>query len=140
VALSASMAACALMPKPKPPPAPPPPPPPCSAESQHATAELVFARVAGETPGPGVSEADFAKFLSEQVIPRFHVGLTVMDAQDLTPKPAGGILYGPAKVVMVVLPGHPDDSAELDAIRDAYKRQFNQQTVLELTHQDCVSY
>jgi hypothetical protein len=140
VALSVGLAGCALMPKAKPPPAPPAAPPPCSAESQRATAELVFARVASETPGPGVSEAEFAKFLSEQVIPRFSVGLTVMDAQDLTPKPAGGILYGPAKVVMVVLPGRPNDSSELDAIRAAYKNKFNQQTVLEMTHQDCVSY
>ena len=41
---------------------------------------------------------------------------------------------------MVVLPGKPDDNAQLDAIRTAYKTRFNQQTVLEMTHQDCVTY
>lgn len=138
--LSASMAGCALMPKVKPPAAAPSPSLSCSAASQHATAELVFARVASETPGPGVSEANFSKFLNDEVATRFHDGLTVLDAQDLTPKPAGGLLYGPAKVVMIVLPGHTDDSAQLDAIRAAYKTRFNQQTVLEMTHQDCVSF
>jgi hypothetical protein len=140
VALSVGLAACAHAPKPKPPAPPQQPPPPCSADSQRATAELVFARVAGETPGPGVSEAAFAKFLTDEVIPRFHDGLTVLDAQDLKPRPAGGLLYGPSKVVMIVLPGHADDNAQLDAIRAAYKARFDQQTVLELTHQDCVSF
>jgi hypothetical protein len=138
VALSASLAGCAHAPKPVA--LAPPPPPPCSAASQHPTAELVFARVAGDTLGPGVSEAAFSSFLNDQVVPRFRDGLTVVDAQDLTPKPAGDAVYGPAKVVMIVLPGKPDDSAQLDAIRDAYKTRFNQQTVLEMTREDCVTY
>jgi len=52
----------------------------------------VFARVASETPGPGVSEAAFTKFINLQVAPRFRDGLTVLDAQDLNPKPAGELL------------------------------------------------
>ena len=32
------------------------------------------------------------------------------------------------------------NARRIDAIRDAYQRQFNQQSVLELTHQDCVAY
>ena len=87
-----------------------------------------------------MSEADFSSFLSGEVASRFKDGLTVIDAQDLSPRPAGGDVYGPAKVVVIVLPGHPDDSTQLDAIRAAYKTKFNQQSVLELTHQDCVSY
>ena len=108
-----------------------------AALSQHATAELVFARVAGERPGRGVSEAEFSRFLTDQIAPRFHDGLTVIDAQNLSPRPAD--VYGPAKVVMIVLPGHPDDGAQLEAIRAAYMGRFNQQSVLEMTHQDCVS-
>jgi hypothetical protein len=115
----------------------PPRPPTCDALSQHATAELVFARVSSDRPGSGVSEADFSRFLSDQIAPRFHDGLTVIDAQNLSPRPAD--VYGPAKVVMIVLPGRPDDAAQLEAIRAAYKGRFNQQSVLEMTHQDCVS-
>jgi len=137
--MSGSLAGCLHAPAPRVVTATPPPPV-CAAESQHATAELVFARVAGTAPGPGVSEADFATFLTAEVMPRFHDGLTVLDAQDLKPQPAGGSVYGPSKVVMVVLPGKADDSAQLDAIRVAYKARFNQQTVLEMTRQDCVTY
>lgn len=131
-AATAALAGCAHAPRPQPLAA-------CPVGGERATAELVFARVAGETPGPGVSEADFAAFINSEIVPRFHDGLTVLDAQDLTPKPGGGAFYGPAKVVMIVLPGRPDDRAQLDAIRDAYKRRFDQQSVLEMTHAACVS-
>jgi hypothetical protein len=138
VVLTAVLAGCGHVPKPKP--APPPPPPTCSSGGQRATAELVFARIANDTPGPGVSELEFSAFVASEIAPRFPDGMTVIDAQDLQPKPAGGAFYGPAKVVMIVLPGHADDDAQLTAIRDAYKSQFNQQSVLEMTHPSCVTY
>jgi hypothetical protein len=139
VALAAGLAGCVHAPKPAPKPTPAAPAP-CPTGGDRATAELVFARIASETPGPGVSETDFSNFVTAEIAPRFPDGLTVIDAQDLSPKPAGGAFYGPAKVVVIVLPGHSDDSAQLDAIRAAYKTQFNQQSVLEMTHQACVSF
>ncbi|MDR3510804.1 MAG: DUF3574 domain-containing protein [Caulobacteraceae bacterium] len=133
-ALSSALAACAHAPK-----LAQTEPPPCLTGGERATAELVFARIAGETPGPGVSESEFARFINDEIVSRFHDGLTVLDAQDLAPRPDGGAFYGPAKVVMIVLPGRPDDGAQLDAIRVAYRRRFNQQSVIEMTHQACVS-
>lgn len=133
-AVLTALAACAHAPKPT-----VAATPPCPTGGERATAELVFARVAGAAPGPGVSEAEFAGFVSQEIVTRFHDGLTVLDAQDLSPRPGGGAIYGPAKVVMIVLPGQPDDRAQLDAIRDAYKRRFDQTSVLEMTRQDCVS-
>jgi hypothetical protein len=114
--------------------------PTCLTGDQHPTAELVFARVSNSEPGPGVSEADFARFINLEVTPRFSEGLTVVDAQNLSPKPAGDDIYGPSKVVMIVLPGKADDGARIDAIRNAYTTEFNQQTALEMSKQDCVSY
>jgi hypothetical protein len=135
------MAACVHTAKVATAPAPAPSAPqPCAADHQRATAELVFGRVAGVTLGPGVSESEFSRFLSSEIAPRFPDGLTVADAQDLQPKPAADVLYGPSKVVMIVLPGRPDDAAQLDAIRKAYVSEFNQKTVLEMTRSDCVSY
>jgi hypothetical protein len=112
----------------------------CVGSGERATAELVFARVAGQTLGPGVSEAAFSQFVSDQIAPRFHDGLTVLDAQDLTPRPAGETVYGPAKVVMIVLPGRPDDDAQIAAIRNAYSRRFKQQSVIAQSRQACVSF
>lgn len=135
---SAALAACAHAPK-LTPLAAAASPPSCTTGGEKATAELVFARVASDRPGRGVSEAQFAGFVSQEIASRFHDGLTVLDAQDLSPKPGGGTIYGPAKVVMIVLPGHADDSDQLTAIRNAYQRRFDKTALLEMTRQDCVT-
>ncbi len=43
-------------------------------------------------------------------------------------------------MVMIVLPGRPDDRGKLDAVREAYKQRYHQQTVMLMTHGDCVSF
>jgi hypothetical protein len=43
-------------------------------------------------------------------------------------------------MVMIVLPGRDDDRRKLDAVREAYKTRFRQQSVLLMTHGDCVSF
>ncbi len=112
----------------------------CPDGGRKATAELVFGRVAEDGSG-GVSEADFARFLDGEVSPRFPEGLTVIDAEGrmMTP-PAGSMIREPAKLVMIVLPGDKDDSTKLQAVRLAYVKRFHQQSVLLMTHGDCVSF
>jgi hypothetical protein len=111
----------------------------CPKGGRRATAELVFGRVSSDGTG-GVSEADFADFLDKDVSPRFPDGLTVIDAEGRWKPPAGSTIHEPAKIVMIVLPGHLDDHAKLDAVRSAYKTRFHQQSVLLMTHGDCVSF
>lgn len=112
----------------------------CPMSGQRATAELVFGRTSADRTYPGVSEADFAQFLDQEVSPRFPDGLTVIDAQGRWTPPAGAAIHEPSKMVMIVLPGHPDDRQKLDAVREAYKQRFHQQSVLLMTHGDCVSF
>src|SRR5581483_6644300 len=112
----------------------------CLQGGQRETAELVFGRVTGDPNQPGVSEADFAHFLDKEVRPRFPDGLTVMDAQGRWTPPAGTPIREPSKMVMIVLPGRADDGDKLEAVRQAYKVRFNQQSVLLMTHGDCVSF
>ncbi len=113
--------------------------PACANGGYRSTAELVFGRVADDGTG-GVSEADFAKFLDSEVSPRFPAGLTVIDAEGRWTPPAGSMIREPAKLVMIVLPGNPDDHTRLEAVRQAYKAQFHQPSVLLMTHGDCVSF
>jgi hypothetical protein len=110
---------------------------PRPSSGEQATAELVFARVASAHSGAGVSETDFASFVTSEIFPRFHDGVTVLDAQDLSPRPANGAVYGPAKVVMIILPGRADDRVQIDAVRSAYRRRFNLPSLLEPT-QNCI--
>jgi hypothetical protein len=114
-------------------------PPACANGGYKATAELVFGRVADDGSG-GVSESDFTKFLDGEVSPRFPEGLTVIDAEGRWTPPAGSMIREPAKMVMIVLPGRTDDAGKLDAVRQAYKTRFHQQSVLLMTHGDCVSF
>jgi hypothetical protein len=111
---------------------------PCPIGGQRQTAELVFGRVSSD--GPGVSEADFAHFLDEEVSPRFPDGLTIVDAQGRWTPPAGSAIHEPSKMVMIVLRGLPDDQPRLDAIRAAYGRRYHQQSVLLMTRSACVSF
>jgi hypothetical protein len=112
----------------------------CSKAGQRATAELVFGRSSDDPAHPLVSEAEFSKFLNDEATPRFPDGLTVIDAQGRWRAPAGAAIHEPAEMVMIVLPGHLDDRQKLDALREAYKRRYHQQSVLLMTHGDCVSF
>ena len=100
--------------------------------------ELVFGRAGVD--GVAVSEAEFSRFLDQEVSPRFPDGLTVVDAQGRWTPPAGVSIHEPSKMVMLVLRGAPDEQARLDAVREAYKRRYNQQSVLLMTSSACVSF
>ncbi|MBV9512078.1 MAG: DUF3574 domain-containing protein [Caulobacteraceae bacterium] len=114
------------------------PVPHCGGGSQRPTAELVFGRAGAD--GVAVSEAEFSRFLDQEVSPRFPDGLTVVDAQGRWTPPAGVSIHEPSKMVMLVLRGAPDEQARLDAVREAYKRRYNQQSVLLMTSSACVSF
>jgi hypothetical protein len=109
----------------------------CAAFLEKPTAEIVFGRV---SPGaPGVSEVEFARFLRQEVDPRFPDGLTVVDAQGRWSAPADGAIHNPSKVVTIVLRGAGDERAKLEAVRTAYHRRFHQNAVLMLTKAGCVT-
>jgi hypothetical protein len=112
----------------------------CPNAGMRATAELVFGRSSDDPANPSVSEAAFTRFLDLEVTPRFPDGLTVIDAQGRWSAPAGNAVQEQSKMVMIVLPGRPDDRRKLDEVRSAYKARFHQQSVLLMTHGDCVSF
>lgn len=88
----------------------------------------------------GVSEQAWQRFLAREITPRFPDGLTVTDASGQWRDPASGrIVREPSKLVIIVLPGN-DDEARLDAVVDAYKRQFRQQSVALVVEPACVSF
>jgi hypothetical protein len=102
------------------------------------TAELYFGRNIGDAPG--VSEADWSAFVDEEVTPRFPNGLTVVDAMGQWRGQSGAIGREASKVLVVVLPGQPDDRARLDAVREAYKRRFRQEAVMLVERPACVAF
>lgn len=130
VVLAMSLTACATAPQ---------PPPACPAGQQRLrTAQLFFGRnVAGQ---PQVSEGDFRKFVDEELTPRFPDGLTVLDGGGQWRGPENKLIREASKVVLIVLPKSGDPGQRIEAVRNAYKARFNQDSVLLITQASCVSF
>jgi hypothetical protein len=97
-------------------------------------AELLFGR-------SRVSEARWARFLADEITPRFPDGLTVMDARGQWRAPGGTrISKERSTVVMIAMPPAADNDDRLQAIIDAYKRRFDQQSVGLIVRPACVSF
>lgn len=102
------------------------------------TAQLFFGRNIGAKPG--VSQADFQRFVDAELTPRFPDGLTIMDGGGQWRGSENQLIREAAKVVLIVLPRKGDAPARIDAVRTAYKKQFNQDAVLLITQPACVSF
>jgi hypothetical protein len=112
----------------------------CSGTQQpKQVAELIFGRDIGKRLG--VSESAFARFVAREMTPRFPDGLTITDAvgQWRDPK-SDSIVREPSKRVEIVLAGNDSDKARLDAVVEAYKREFRQQAVVVIVRGACVSF
>lgn len=110
--------------------------PPAQAK---VSAELMFGRKIGDRIG--VSEAAFAAFVAREITPRFPDGLTVIDAKgQWRDSERGTIVREPSKVVLLTFAEDPARRADIAAISDAYKRQFQQQSVLTSLRASCVTF
>ena len=100
--------------------------------------QLFFGRNIGDRVG--VSEADFARFIDEELTPRFPDGLTVLDAAGQWRGASGVIGREPSKVVILVLPGGAGEEAKLAAVRQAYRTRFSQEAVLMTARPTCLGF
>jgi hypothetical protein len=126
------LAGCATTPPAEPLPACP------AGQEAHRTAQLFFGRNVGDKAG--VSEADFHKFMDAEVTPKFPDGLTVMDGGGQWRGDENRLIREASKVVLIVLPKGRDASARIEAVRNAYKTRFHQESVLLITQAACVSF
>jgi Protein of unknown function (DUF3574) len=97
-------------------------------------ADLLFGR-------QRVSEAGWTRFLATEVTPRFPDGFTVLDARGQWRAPGSAqIAKERSKVVMIAMPPAADNEARLQAVIDAYKKRFRQQSVGLIVRPACVSF
>ncbi|QUD88630.1 DUF3574 domain-containing protein [Phenylobacterium montanum] len=89
---------------------------------------------------PDLTDEQFADFLDREVSSRFPDGLTVLAAQGRWRSDSGKMVKEPSKLVQIVLSGKPDDLAKLDAVREAYKREHHQESVLEVIEKTCAAF
>ena len=90
--------------------------------------ELVFGRL--KPDGSVVTDAEWRAFVEEQVTPRFPDGFTVLDALGQYRGRDGRIISEPSKILMVIHPPEARPRAAIQEIRDAYRRLFQQDSVL----------
>ena len=108
-------------------------------QESRQVAQLLFGRKIGDRLG--VSAAQFGRFVDREISPRFPDGLTVFDTAGVWRDTLRGIfVHEPGKVVEIVLPGAADDAERLNAIAEAYKKRFRQQSVGIVISTDCVSF
>lgn len=114
--------------------------PSCGPDGQpEMVAELVFGRNIGDSLG--VSEADWNRFLEEEVTPRFPDGLTVMSANgQWRDTERGTVVQEPSKVLVLVFGDETKDKPRVAEIAAAYKQRFKQQSVLTMLRPACVSF
>jgi hypothetical protein len=85
----------------------------------------------GQTP---VSESDWSKFLDDEVTPRFPEGFTVFSALGQYKGADGLIVREESRVLLVVYPKSEKkkNGALIEEIRAAYKKRFQQESVMRL--------
>jgi transcription termination factor NusB len=96
--------------------------------------DLYFGRnIAG---GGEVSEAEFQAFIDSEISPRFPDGLTSYDADGQFLNGTGTLIREPSQVVTLIFEDTLANQAEIDEIIEAYKQQFQQESVLEVVNED----
>ena len=88
-----------------------------------------------------VSEAGWSRFVATEVTPRFPDGFTVLDGSGQWRAPGSSrISRERSKVIMIAMPPGADNEAKLQAVIDAYKTRFKQQSVGLIVRPACVSF
>jgi hypothetical protein len=90
-------------------------------------------------PNGSVSELEWQMFLRDEVTQRFPEGLTVWEAEGQWRTAAGSIDHEQSKVLLLV---HADTAAarqSVQAVIEAYRKKFDQQSVLWENARVCVA-
>jgi hypothetical protein len=90
--------------------------------------ELVFGRL--KPDGVVVTDAEWRAFVEGEVTPRFPDGFTVQDVLGQYRGRDGRIVAEPSKILLIVHGADAGIRAKIQEIRDAYRRLFQQESVL----------
>lgn len=116
-------------------------PEPCSMGAGSATiAEAYFGRnVKGRAP---VTDAEWARFMTEVVTPAFPDGLTVLDGAGQWLNAGGRVSREGSKILLLVLPGQDQAaaSARLAPVTAAWKARYAQESVLTVFRAGCAAF
>ena len=90
-------------------------------------------------PKGSVSELEWQMFLRDEVTKRFPDGLTVWGAEGQWRTSTGSVDHEQSKVLLLVHPDTPAARQSVQAVVEAYRKTFEQQSVLWESARVCVS-
>jgi hypothetical protein len=102
-----------------------------------ARLELLFGTARRD--GQPVSDGEWRAFLDAEVTPRFPDGFTVLSGYGQYRDAAGKIVQEGARM-LIVWHAPRDRNGDIEAIREAYKARFAQESVLRSDGANCVSF
>jgi hypothetical protein len=91
--------------------------------------------------GGAVSEEDWNKFLEAEVTPRFPSGFTVLEGYGQYKDSNEKIVREKSRVLVIFYPKKEREAVnpKIEELRAAYKKQFDQESVLRLDFRQSVS-
>ena len=105
---------------------------------RYAEYRLFFGR--GKPGGGTVSDDEWSGFLAAEVTPRFPDGLTVLDAAGQWRDGSGAIGREGAKLLIILAEPGADTMRRTKEIAEAYKRAFDQESVLRAVGTACAAF
>jgi Protein of unknown function (DUF3574) len=87
-----------------------------------------------------VTEAEFTRFLSQEISPRFPDGLTLLKGFGEFRGSNGKTIQETSRLVIVFYPFATESSQKIEDIRRTYKTQFKQESVLRVDDESCISF
>jgi hypothetical protein len=100
--------------------------------------ELLFGM--GRKDGREVGEDEWRSFLDTEVTPRFPDGLTVLTGYGQWRSASGALSKETSRVLVIWAKPAPDSQARVEAIREAWKKKFQQESVMRVDSASCVSF
>lgn len=93
------------------------------------------------TPTGSVSEDQLAGFVEREVVPRWKEGFTILSGQGLWYSEQRHVTERePSRVLVRFHDSSPGASSDIEAIRHAYIKAFNQDAVLRTDRQTCADF
>lgn len=90
--------------------------------------------------GGSVSSQDWMRFIDKEVTPRFKSGLSVYDAQGQWLSENGQLAREKSKALVLIYNFDSDSNSRVEALREQYKKEFGQESVMRVDSPSCVSF
>jgi Protein of unknown function (DUF3574) len=112
--------------------------PSCQGQA-HAMARLELLFGTARPTGDAITEEQWTAFLDAEVTPRFPAGLTVLEGTGQW-RGRTGVDRERSNVLIIWYEPTARADQQIEAIRTAYKRRFDQESVLRVDSVSCVSF